>query len=83
MYFIFTSFWNYKFYYVYGFILLVFTILLIVSACVSIVITYYFYELFLVVITAFSLRTFYQKSVLFVVVFSCIYVNVSTFLYMH
>ena len=43
MYFIFTSFWNYKFYYVYGFVLLVFTILLIVSACVSIVITYSFF----------------------------------------
>jgi transmembrane 9 superfamily protein 3 len=35
-YFIFTSFWNYKFYYVYGFVLLVFSILLVVSSCVSI-----------------------------------------------
>mmetsp|Transcript_3522 Transcript_3522/g.12287 ORF Transcript_3522/g.12287 Transcript_3522/m.12287 type:complete len:598 (+) Transcript_3522:93-1886(+) len=41
MYFIFTSFWNYKFYYVYGFILLVFSIMLIVTSCVSIVITYF------------------------------------------
>ena len=41
MYFIFTSFWHYKFYYVYGFALLVFSILLVVSACVSIVMTYF------------------------------------------
>ncbi|KAI8881538.1 hypothetical protein K501DRAFT_222737 [Backusella circina FSU 941] len=41
MYFIFTSFWTYKIYYVYGFMLLVFIILLIVSACVSIVSTYF------------------------------------------
>mmetsp|Transcript_27326 Transcript_27326/g.55847 ORF Transcript_27326/g.55847 Transcript_27326/m.55847 type:complete len:588 (-) Transcript_27326:47-1810(-) len=41
MYFIFTSFWNYKFYYVYGFVLLVFSILLVVTSCVSIVITYF------------------------------------------
>merc|ERR1711992_207592 len=40
MYFIFTSFWNYKFYYVYGFMLLVFVILTIVTACVTIVSTY-------------------------------------------
>lgn len=31
MYFIFTSVWNYKFYYVYGFMLLVFVILIIVT----------------------------------------------------
>ncbi|CDS07558.1 hypothetical protein LRAMOSA01507 [Lichtheimia ramosa] len=41
MYFIFTSFWTYKIYYVYGFMLLVFIILLIVSACVAIVSTYF------------------------------------------
>ena len=41
MYFIFTSFWNYKFYYVYGFMLLVFLILTIVVVCVSIVVTYF------------------------------------------
>ena len=39
MYFIFTSFWAYKIYYVYGFMLLVFIILLIVTACVTIVCT--------------------------------------------
>mmetsp|Transcript_95568 Transcript_95568/g.154166 ORF Transcript_95568/g.154166 Transcript_95568/m.154166 type:complete len:594 (-) Transcript_95568:320-2101(-) len=41
MYFIFSSLWNYKFYYVYGFVLLVFTILLLVNACVSVVMTYF------------------------------------------
>uniref|UniRef100_A0A7S0WFB7 Transmembrane 9 superfamily member n=1 Tax=Chlamydomonas leiostraca TaxID=1034604 RepID=A0A7S0WFB7_9CHLO len=41
MYFIFTSFWNYKVYYVYGFMLLVVCILLIVTACVTIVGTYF------------------------------------------
>jgi len=41
MYFIFTSFWNYKFYYVYGFMLLVMGILLVVTVCVSIVSTYF------------------------------------------
>jgi len=40
MYFIFTSFWNYKFYYVYGFGTLVFLILAIVTVCVTIVSTY-------------------------------------------
>jgi transmembrane 9 superfamily protein 3 len=40
MYFIFTSFWNYKFYYVYGFMFLVFLILIIVNVCVTIVSTY-------------------------------------------
>jgi len=40
MYFIFTSFWNYKFYYVYGFMFLVFVILVIVTICVTIVSTY-------------------------------------------
>ena len=40
MYFIFTSFWNYKFYYVYGFMFLVFLILLVVTVCVTIVTTY-------------------------------------------
>ncbi|BDA44667.1 Transmembrane 9 superfamily member 3 [Coccomyxa sp. Obi] len=41
MYFIFTSFWNYKVYYVYGFMLLVFLILAIVTVCVTIVGTYF------------------------------------------
>ncbi|XP_011203691.1 transmembrane 9 superfamily member 3 [Bactrocera dorsalis] len=41
MYFIFTSFWAYKIYYVYGFMLLVFTILMIVTVCVTIVCTYF------------------------------------------
>jgi hypothetical protein len=41
MYFIFTSFWAYKVYYVYGFMLLVFVILIIVTVCVSIVCTYF------------------------------------------
>ena len=41
MYFIFTSFWAYKIYYVYGFMLLVFLILLIVTVCVTIVATYF------------------------------------------
>merc|ERR1711973_525793 len=41
MYFIFTSFWAYKTYYVYGFMLLVFLILTIVTVCVTIVCTYF------------------------------------------
>ncbi|KAG8459504.1 hypothetical protein KFE25_012839 [Diacronema lutheri] len=41
MYFVFTSFWNYKFYYVYGFLLLVFAILAVVTVCVTIVVTYF------------------------------------------
>eukprot|EP00824_Muranothrix_gubernata_P003219 TRINITY_DN13943_c0_g1_i1.p1 TRINITY_DN13943_c0_g1~~TRINITY_DN13943_c0_g1_i1.p1 ORF type:complete len:589 (-),score=101.66 TRINITY_DN13943_c0_g1_i1:1136-2902(-) len=41
MYFIFTSFWNYKFYYVYGFMLLVYVILVIVTVCVTIVSSYF------------------------------------------
>src|SRR5689334_14091149 len=41
MYFIFTSFWNYKFYYVYGFMLLIFIILIIVTMCVAVVATYF------------------------------------------
>ncbi|ODM87817.1 Transmembrane 9 superfamily member 3 [Orchesella cincta] len=41
MYFIFTSFWAYKIYYVYGFMLLVFLILLVVTICVTIVCTYF------------------------------------------
>merc|ERR1740130_1572307 len=41
MYFIFTSFWNYKFYYVYGFMLLVYIILVIVTLCVTTVATYF------------------------------------------
>ncbi|XP_071106491.1 transmembrane 9 superfamily member 3-like [Haliotis cracherodii] len=41
MYFIFTSFWAYKIYYVYGFMFLVFVILAIVTVCVTIVCTYF------------------------------------------
>ena len=41
MYFVFTSFWAYKIYYVYGFMLLVFGILVVVTACVSIVAVYF------------------------------------------
>jgi len=41
MYFVFTSFWNYKFYYVYGFMLLVYLILIVVTVCVTIVSTYF------------------------------------------
>uniref|UniRef100_A0A915EJ72 Transmembrane 9 superfamily member n=1 Tax=Ditylenchus dipsaci TaxID=166011 RepID=A0A915EJ72_9BILA len=41
MYFIFTSFWAYKIYYVYGFMLLVACILIVVTACVTIVATYF------------------------------------------
>ena len=40
-YFVFTSIWNYKVYYVYGFFLLVFLILGIVTLCVTIVGTYF------------------------------------------
>ncbi|XP_073252380.1 transmembrane 9 superfamily member 3-like [Porites lutea] len=41
MYFIFTSFWAYKIYYVFGFMFLVFMILTIVTVCVTIVCTYF------------------------------------------
>jgi len=41
MYFIFTSFWAYKIYYVYGFMLLVFLILATVTVCVTIVCSYF------------------------------------------
>jgi transmembrane 9 superfamily protein 3 len=41
VYFILTSFWNYKIYYVYGFMLLVFLIVTIVTVCVTIVGTYF------------------------------------------
>lgn len=40
-YFVFTSIWNYKVYYVYGFFLLVFFILVIVTLCVTVVGTYF------------------------------------------
>lgn len=40
-YFLFTSFWHYKWYYVYGFLLLVFVILVVVAVCVTIVSTYF------------------------------------------
>jgi transmembrane 9 superfamily protein 3 len=41
MYFVFTSFWAYKIYYVYGFMVLVTVILAIVTVCVTIVCTYF------------------------------------------
>ena len=41
MYFIFTALWSYKFYYVYGFMLLVYLILAVVTVCVTIVTTYF------------------------------------------
>ena len=41
MYFVFTSFWSYKFYYVYGFMLLVYIILAMVTVCTTIVATYF------------------------------------------
>ncbi|VDK48768.1 unnamed protein product [Anisakis simplex] len=41
MYFIFTSFWAYKIYYVYGFMLLVLIILAVVTMCVTVVCTYF------------------------------------------
>ena len=40
-YFIFTSFWQYKIYYVFGFMLLVFVIMTVVTVCVTIVCTYF------------------------------------------
>lgn len=41
MYFVFTAFWSYKFYYVYGFMLLVYGILAMVTICTSIVSVYF------------------------------------------
>jgi len=41
IYFIFTSFWNYKVYYVYGFMLLVLILLIMVTSCISICGTYF------------------------------------------
>ena len=41
MYFVFTSLWQYKYYYVFGFTLLVLIILAMVTLCVSIVSTYF------------------------------------------
>jgi hypothetical protein len=41
MYFVFTSFWSYKFYYVYGFMLLVYFILVMVTICTTIVAIYF------------------------------------------
>lgn len=41
MYFIFTAFWSYKFYYVYGFMLLVYAILTLVTICTTIVAVYF------------------------------------------
>mmetsp|Transcript_2362 Transcript_2362/g.4673 ORF Transcript_2362/g.4673 Transcript_2362/m.4673 type:complete len:215 (-) Transcript_2362:214-858(-) len=41
MYFVFTSFWSYKFYYVYGFMLLVYVILALVTICTTIVAVYF------------------------------------------
>mmetsp|Transcript_36689 Transcript_36689/g.6570 ORF Transcript_36689/g.6570 Transcript_36689/m.6570 type:complete len:92 (+) Transcript_36689:1315-1590(+) len=41
VYYIFTSFWNYKFYYVYGFGLLTAILLVMTVICISIVSTYF------------------------------------------
>ena len=41
MYFMFTAFWSYKFYYVYGFMLLVYAILAMVTLCTTIVAVYF------------------------------------------
>jgi transmembrane 9 superfamily protein 3 len=41
MYFMFTAFWSYKFYYVYGFMLLVYGILSMVTICTTIVGVYF------------------------------------------
>lgn len=41
MYFVFTAFWQYKYYYVFGFLLLVYIILLVVTSCVTVVSTYF------------------------------------------
>ena len=41
MYFIFTSFWAYKVYYVFGFMFLVLLILIAVTSCVTLVATYF------------------------------------------
>jgi len=41
MYFVLTAIWHYKFYYVYGFMLEVYIILIIVTACITIVSTYF------------------------------------------
>jgi transmembrane 9 superfamily protein 3 len=41
MYFMFTAFWSYKFYYVYGFMLLVYLILSLVTICTTIVAVYF------------------------------------------
>ena len=41
MYFVFTAFWSYKFYYVYGFMLLVYAILSMVTVCTTIVSVYF------------------------------------------
>jgi len=41
MYFVFTAFWSYKFYYVYGFMLLVYAILAMVTVCTTIVSVYF------------------------------------------
>jgi len=40
LYFVLTSFWGYRFYFVYGFMLVVFAMLLIVTACSAVVVTY-------------------------------------------
>lgn len=41
MYFILTSLWGYMYYYVYGFVLLVFAILVVVLVCTTIVAVYF------------------------------------------
>eukprot|EP00727_Mastigamoeba_balamuthi_P010836 m51a1_g6375 Transmembrane 9 superfamily member 3 (579) ;mRNA; f:137850-140246 len=41
MFFVFAGLWHYKYYYVYGFLLLVYLVLLVVTACVNVIATYY------------------------------------------
>ena len=41
MYYVFSAFWSYKFYYVYGFMLVVYTILAVVTICTTIVCVYF------------------------------------------
>jgi transmembrane 9 superfamily protein 3 len=77
MYFIFTSFWAYKIYYVYGFMLLVFIILMIVTVCVTIVCTYFLlnaedYRWSVLIIT--SIFFFKSLHFLFIAIYVYIYI---------
>lgn len=61
MYFILTSLWGYMYYYVYGFMLLVFTILVVVLVCTTIVAVYFVLnaEVSYVVIASIQCRELY------------------------